>query len=154
MPLTPRIEAAEATSLSDFAARVSATRAADAIVFDASGRLLTAAHVDPASGSATYSVQITLRPDALQLEARSTADARLVVPIVCMQSEPVERFGPRQVRVHRERGRLVLESAADTEFAPVPEARVFNLVPGFQCAPIVLPLAPGRTASLSLRAET
>jgi hypothetical protein len=153
MPLTPRIEAGEATSLNDFAAVVSATDEAGAVTFEARGRLLTWTHAEPAGGSADYALRLRIAPGGLHIEARSGAAGRLVLPVVCLQTEQVERDGSRRVILHRGHGRIVLECTAPAELAPVPERRVFNLVPGLQCAPIVLPLAAGRRASISLRAE-
>ena len=153
MPLTPRIEIAGATSLSDFSAVVSAKREPEAVVFDAAGRLLTSAGADPPGGTARYALRLTLTADALQVEARCDTDGQLVLPVVCAQGTPVERVGSRRAHVQRERGRLVLECEAPAQISPVPERRVFNLVPGFQCAPIVVPLSAGRGASISLRAE-
>jgi hypothetical protein len=153
MALTPRIEVDGGTSLSDFGAVASAKGDADAVVFEASGRLLTASHADPPSGTARGSLRVTVTADAVQVEARSDTDARLVLPIVCAQAEGVSRVDARRVRVQRERGRLLLECEGPAELAAIPERRVFNLVPGFQCVPIVVPLAAGRSASVSLRAE-
>jgi hypothetical protein len=153
MPLTPRIDVHGATSLNDFEAMASGREDAGEVVFDASGRLLTVSHADPPGGAARCSLRVRLTGDAVHVEARSDTDARLVLPIVCTQAEAVSRNDGRRVHVQRERGRLLLECAAPSQLAPLPERRVFNLVPGFQCVPIVVPLAAGRSASVSVRAE-
>jgi hypothetical protein len=153
MPLTPRIEVPGATSLSDFAGVVAAKQDGDAVVFDARGKLLTSKHDDPPGGPAHYSWRIVLTPVSVRIEARCDTAGRLVLPFVCTQSEAVERPDPRRVHVLRERGRLVVEGEGPAAFEPVPERRVFNFVPGFQCAPVVVSLAPNRAVSVTLRAE-
>jgi hypothetical protein len=153
MPLTPRIEVDGATSLSDLTARASARQEPGGVVLEAAGRLLTAAHADPAGGPARYALRVVLTPDAVRIEAGSDAAARLVLPVVCTRRERAQRVGRRRVHVDRERGRLVLECDAPAEFAPVAERRVFNLVPGFQCVPVVVPFAAGGRVSVFIRAE-
>ena len=153
MPLTPRVEAGAATSLNDLAASASARQDAGTVVFDAHGRLQTPAHADPQGGPARYSLQIRLSARAVQIDAGCDTEGRLVLPVICTQGEKVECIGHRQVRLLR-RGRLLIECAAPAEIEPVPERRAFNLVPGFQCAPIVVRVARGGNVSLWLRADT
>jgi hypothetical protein len=152
MPLTPRIEAAGATSLSDLAAAVTARHADGAVVMDAAGRLQTTAHADPASGPAGYRLGYRFDAEAVTIDARSDVAGRLVLPIVCTQQQPVARAGARVVHVGRDGGRLVAECDAPSAFEPVPERRVFNLVPGFQCVPLAVALAPGRGVRVRIRA--
>ncbi len=153
MALTPRVEADGATSLSDLEARVSAREEKGSVWFAAAGRLLTTARAAAPGGEARYTLRVGMAADAVRIEAGCDRAARLVLPIVCSRQERAERSSPRTVAIRRERGRLVVRCEAPAELEPLPERRVFNLVPGFQCAPVVVPVPAGGHVSVSIRAE-
>jgi hypothetical protein len=85
------------------------------------------------------------------IDARSEAAGRLVLPIVCTQQQPVARAGAQVVHVGRDGGRIVVECDAGAAFESIPERRIFNLVPGFQCVPLAVALAPGRGVRVTIR---
>ena len=153
MPLTPRIEAGGATSLSDFAANVSAREADGAVAFEATGRLQTSTHADPPGGACSYRLSYRLDREAVVIEARADSDARLILPVVCTQQDTGARVSAQLVRLARPGGTLAIECEAPAAFDALPERRVFNHVPGFQCAPITLALAAGRNVRVTMRAE-
>ena len=124
-----------------------------AITFEASGRLQTTAHADPPGGAVGYRLAYRLTADAVLIEARSDTDARLVLPVVCTQQQPAERVRAQAVQLGRDGARLTIECAAPAAFEPLPERRVFNLVPGFQCVPIAVALPAGRGVRLTIRAD-
>ncbi len=152
MPLTARIEASGATSLSDLEAAVTAEAGDGVVAFAAKGRLLTTAHASPPA-AVGYTLAYRLTGAAVEMEARCDAPGRLVLPIVCAQGHAVQRVGTDAVRLARAGGALVLRCAGGATFGPVPERRVFNLVPGFECAPLVVPLAPRQVARVTIVAE-
>ncbi len=153
MPLTTRIEAASATSLNDFAATVTARAAAGEASLEASGRLQTSSHAQPAPGPIGYRLGYRFTAEAVEIAARSEADARLVLPVVCRQDEPVRRLDERSVRIERPAGRLLVRCAAPHRLEPIPSRRVFNLVPGIQCAPLTVLLPAGDGVRVTIAAE-
>ncbi len=152
MPLTARVEAAGgATSLNDLAARVSAREERGGAVFEAIGQLQTIAHQKPAGGPAEYRLSYRLEQTGVAIEARSEAGGRLVLPVVCTREQRVHRVDERTLRFERDGGRLLVSCEAPARFDPVPDRRVFNLVPGFQCAPVACALEPGRDVRVVIR---
>ena len=158
MTLTPRIEWTDGsktyTSLSDFAAVVTATHRDGQIVFDAQGNLLTAAHQPPAAGQAKYHLVYRLSEAVVEIVASSSSGPganvpmRLMVPIVARRDEPVESAG-ETVRIRKKRGVLEVE-AKGTDFEPVPKERTFNLVPGFECVPLAVRIPAGGEARVRI----
>ena len=152
MPLTPRVEVEGATSLSDLEARVSARETPGSVTFDAAGRLLTTGRADPPGGPAHYTLRVGLDAGAVRLEAGCDRAARLVLPLVCSGLERAERVSPRVVEVRRAGGRVAVRCEPPAELEPLAAGRVFNLVPGFQCAPVVVSVPAGGHVSVSIRA--
>jgi hypothetical protein len=148
MPLAPRIEVGDGSSLNDFGATLVAEKSAAGVTFDARGRVLTSRHQQPSGGEAHYRWVYRLMDSGVEIVASADAAGQLVLPVICRQTELVERPDPRTVRIGKHGGTLVL--AADAQFDAPPRQRVFNLVPGFQCAGLTLALAPGRTVTVKL----
>ncbi len=153
MPLTPRLEVAGATSLSDFAATVAVREAAGEVFFEASGRLQTSSHAPPAAGPAGFRLGYRFTAEAVEIAAHAEAQARLVLPVVCRQDEPVQSLDDGTVRLDRAAGRLLVHCAAPRRLEPIPPRRVFNLVPGFQCVPLTVQLPAGGDVRVTIAAE-
>ena len=150
MALTPRIEYAGAqtyTSLNDFAARVTAEQRTGEIVFDAQGRLLTAARQPVAGGDIGYHLEYRLSDAAVELvatiSAAGTAPVRLIVPVLARASERAEQADAHTVRIAKPKGTLTITTDATDGFETVPVERTFNLVPGFEAVPLSVVLKPG-----------
>jgi hypothetical protein len=155
MPLTPRIECVAAgktyTSLSDFAAILTARHTADELSFDAHGRLLTASHQPVAAGELHYRLAYRLTDAVVEITAEITADAsslktppRYILPIISRSGEQVALANSQTVRIRKPKGTLVVTTDAPQGFDAIPENRVFNLVPGFECVPLAVALRPGQ----------
>jgi hypothetical protein len=153
MPLTPRIEAGSATSLSDFEAAVTTESTPGVVAFEAKGRLLTSTHASPGGRTLPYRLAYRLTDAAIEIDAETATDARLVLPVVCPQDDPARRLDAHTVRIERPGGHLLVRCAPPAEFAPPPDRRVFNLVPGFQCVPLSITLPAGRTVRVTLQVE-
>ena len=146
--LTPRIELTDGkdvfTSLADFAADMSAVGDRQRTLVTAHGRLLTPEGRGP---DVFYELTYELTPDGLTLSAVVTGlkagqVARLVVPVIAHGDETVERPGARDVVVSRPGGKIRVQSL-DLDLEPAPLPRIFNLVPGFQAAPVSAVLTDG-----------
>jgi hypothetical protein len=159
--LTARIELAgreEVSSLNDLAAAFSIQGSPQSMQATAHGRLLTPEGQAPAGGP-RYELAYDLTPDGLTLQARaidlpSGVVARLVLPIVSRRDEPVTRPTVSQVEIAKPGGRLVVESLGGG-FAGSNDARIFNLVPGFEALALALPMSQeGVTVRITARGPT
>jgi hypothetical protein len=78
---------------------------------------------------------------------------RFVIPIVSSQQEIVEQPDSKTVRITKKRGILVARTDAVNGFENLPSVRTFNLVPGFECLPLIVALQPGKEARVELSVE-
>ena len=152
MTLTPRIECNVGqayTSLSDFEAVVTKSESSKEIVFEARGRLLSSAHKPLPEGEVRYRLVYRLTDAAVEIVASTTgtstlkAPIELIVPVISRSSEVIEQTGSGAVRISKTKGRLNVTTDAKRGFAAIPKERTFNLVPGFECVPLVVGLEPG-----------
>jgi len=164
MTMTPRVEwvrdGKTYTSLSDFRAVVSATSDAKGIAFDASGRMLTAAHQSPPAEEGKYHLTYRLSDTAVEIIAgisaivSQDAQVRLIVPVVARSDEAVQVVDATKVRIAKQRGVLAISVDAADGFEAVPKERTFNLVPGFECVPLTARVRPGRETRLRIEATS
>jgi hypothetical protein len=154
MELTPRIECVSGetyTSLSDLkAVLTAATETGGEIVFDARGRLMTAAR-QPLSG-AGYHLVYRLGEGGVELTASGTVPARLIVPVISRADERLEQPDARTVRIAKPKGTLTVSTDAAKGFESVPKERTFNLVPGFEAVPLVVELKAGEETLIRIAA--
>jgi hypothetical protein len=144
MGLTPRIECAAGgatyTSLNDLKAALKAEHRSDAVEFEARGRLLTASRQAPAGGDVGYRLTYTLSDKTVEMTASATgaapAPVRFIVPVIARATERVERLDAQTVRITKQNGILTVSTDAPGGFEAIPEERTFNLVPGFEAAPL------------------
>jgi hypothetical protein len=159
MTLTPRIELASNliyTSLSDFAAVLTANDSPDKIVFDVQGRMLTAAHQPPPGGELRYHLVYRLTESAVEIVASATDSspaARFILPVVSRAGEVVEQPDAQTIRITKPMGSLVVRTDAAQGFETGPKERTFNLVPGFECLALAVTLPPGQEVRLQLEAS-
>lgn len=156
--LTPRIELVEGkdvfTSLADFAAEMTVEGDAQRTRVTARGKLLTPEGRGP---GATYDLTYELTPDSLVLSAtvlglEAGQVARLIVPVIARGDEAVQRPNARDVVIARAGGRILARSL-DLDLEPPTFERIFNLVPGFQAAPLSAVLAEGQVARVRISAS-
>lgn len=141
--LTPRIEAANdetITSLNDFSAILTASSEAEGVGFRANGALQGIDHQAPGGRyELSYNIGGTVELTALV----SGRDGRLVLPLIARPDDVVAHPAAGIVVLTRREGRLTITADASCGFAPLPTARIFNLVPGFQAVRLSLPLTDG-----------
>ena len=165
MPLTPRIEYAVGemkspyTNLNDFSAEVTAAKVSGAIDFNANGRLLTAAHQAVPDGDARYSVSYHLTDADIEIVASASVpqtaggELRFILPVIARRGETVTQPDKATVRIAKRRGVLFIRTNAANGFEAVPGVRTFNLVPGFECAPLVIRMQPAEEVQIRLEFE-
>lgn len=158
--LTPRIEIGEAdpfTSLSDDAATLTFTEDGTTATFIAKGRMLSATHQAPPS-AIRYELRYRIAAEAIEITGTVYTDstfplpARLIVPLLARRSEApplVRSVQDERVAVFSKRtAPLTVRSTRDMALGDP----TFNLVPGFEAIPVVLPLQPGTPATIRIEA--
>jgi hypothetical protein len=160
MALTPRIEVVLGpgsggtyTSLSDLEAAVTASEVGGEIKFEALGRLLTATHKPVGSGELRYSLKYTLSAGGVEIVARvdganAGAPVRFILPVISRSDEAVVRADAGTVRIAKAKGTLVVRT--DGAFEALPAERTFNLVPGFECLALAVPMEIGKAVRVRL----
>lgn len=160
MPLICRLECVceneTYMSCSDYKAVVQASQRSGEIVFTVTGQMQTVSHTPMKDGGLTYRFVYRLSENGVELRASahgqvpSTAPVRLILPVVARAGERVEHPSPGTVHVVKPQGTLRLHTDAAHGFEAVPGTRVFNLVPGFECAPVCVLLSPDSEVSVRL----
>jgi hypothetical protein len=151
MPLTPRVECVlqgrTYTSFADFKAILKATDLHGEVAFDARGRLLSASRVPLPGAGATYHMTYRIAETAVEITAsasgaESSARLQFVLPVVSRSDEAVDHSQPGSIRITKPKGTLTVETDAPQGFEALPAERTFNLVPGLECLPIIVPMRP------------
>ena len=159
MELAPRIELATeppCMSVTDNAATLTSAATPDAIHFTAEGRLLSVARQSPSSGDLRYRVAYRFTASGVQITARveassaPTAPLHYLLPVVATSLEPCTQPNAQTVTIAKPKGKLIVRTNA--AFDPVPAARSFNLVPGFECVPLAVAMKPGEEITLTIEA--
>ena len=162
MPLTPRIECAGDqvyTSLSDLRAVLTVTDSSGQIAFDARGRLLTAKNQPFPQEDVNYHLVYRITESAVEIVASASAthpspvSLRFILPVVSRTGESVEHSDPKIIQVVKPSGTLIVRTEAAQGFETSPAERTFNLVPGFECIPVMLTMQPGKEIHISLEAR-
>ncbi len=150
--LTPRVEAADndgLTSLSDFAAKITATGDASKVSFAVEGQVQAIGH--QASGG-VYKLGYTFG-DAVTISAElSRGTGVLVLPVIVGEGETFSAAGPGAVEVIKSTGRLRIVTDAAAGFEPLPSQRIFNLVPGVQALALRIALTDGKPVQVTISA--
>ncbi|OGV70951.1 MAG: hypothetical protein A2283_17355 [Lentisphaerae bacterium RIFOXYA12_FULL_48_11] len=157
MCLTPRIEYSTEgnvyTSLSDLKSRLSLEKAEKGLVVTAEGSLQTIKHDIPDDGDVRYRLVYKFTETSVKITAGvtegNTAGLKLIVPVVSSRDEGVKMNGLQSVCIRKAAGLLIVRTDAVSGFEKFMEARVFNLVPGFECLPLVVVL-PGMGKEVSM----
>ena len=162
MCLTPRIEgrsgANHYTSLSDLKAKMTTHREGDDVIVEATGRLETENHEIPTAGEVRYRLVYRLSQDSVKISAALLSGelpgTQLIVPVISAHDEHWQNLDAQTLRVQKRDGLLRIHADVPNAFEKTDlYSRVFNLVPGFECQPLMLALpSPGKTVSLEFRA--
>jgi hypothetical protein len=160
MCLTPRIELTEAnrtfTSLSDTKAVIKSEQDEDTILVYATGRLQSIKHALPQAGEIQYRLDYCFSKDTVKLSASIISGARegvrLIVPVIATQRELAKHVDAQTISIQKPDGLLHVKTDLEKGFEKLAlDGRVFNLVPGLECLPIVLSLPPnGQEISIVL----
>ena len=156
MCLTPRVELTDGketyTSISDEKATLAMEKSPAGATFTANGKLLNIGLKGP--DGAKY--RVVYRFTEAGVEILASADAgnktpQYILPVICPQSEKVTRVDAKTVRLDKPAGPLMIRTDAAKGFLPMPDQRVFNLVPGFEALPLAVELPAGKTVKIEIR---
>jgi hypothetical protein len=162
MPLTPRVECVvngeTYTSFSDFEAVLKVTNLQQEVVFDAQGRLLSVSHAPVPRGGVRYHMTYRVTDSLVQINATATApplpaQLRFVLPVISRTDEPVDHSDPASIRIIKPRGSLTVRTGSSGGFEALPKERTFNLVPGFECLPVIVSMRPREEIHIQLEAS-
>ncbi len=130
---------------------------ADGIVLEAKGRLLTTAHKSPSEGDVLYHLTYKIGANGVELTASASgvapAPLQFIVPVIARADESFSQSDARTVRIAKSKGRITVETDAAEGFEEVPQARTFNLVPGFEAIPLSVVLRAGKEVRVKIAAE-
>ena len=159
--LTPRIESADKqiyTSLSDFEAALTTNDTSQQVTFEANGRLLTASHQPLSTGEARYHFKYTLTQTHVEItasvDAPSKTPLQFILPVISGSAEEVAQPDPKTIQIKKPTGTLTIRTDAAKGFSPIPAERTFNLVPGFECVPLTIPMQPGEEIHINLESSS
>ncbi len=163
MELTPRVEYVAQgetyTSFSDRRAALKVTNLKNQVIFDAKGQLLTVTLKPLGKGGVEYHLTYSLTESAVEIRAsvKETDPALLgklqfVLPVISRSNEAVDHSEPGVIRVTKPTGSVDLRTKTSGGFAPLPPQRTFNLVPGFECLPVVVPMRQGEEIYIQIEA--
>ena len=160
MELTPRIECIAGdqtyTSVNDFDATLKAGYS-DVITFEASGRLLTAAHQPIPKTDIHYYVVYRFTETKVEIlakiDAPGPAPLRFILPVISRHDEAVTYNDPQTARIAKPKGQLVIRTEAPQGFEGHATQRTFNLVPGFECLLLAVAMLPGKQVKIEIGSE-
>ena len=161
MELTPRVEYATRdesyASFNDRRAVLKVTRLEKEVLFDAQGQMLTVTFQPLAPGGLHYHLAYRIAESGVDIRASiAGADPGLsgrlqfVLPVISERSEAVEHKDPGVIRVTKSKGTLTIRTQSRGGFAQLPAERTFNLVPGFECLPLMVPMRPGEEIHIQM----
>ncbi|HEX3662595.1 MAG TPA: hypothetical protein VHU89_14255 [Acidobacteriaceae bacterium] len=161
MPLTARIELEQGgksySSDTDYGAKLTAQFAEGRAIFEAHGRLLTASRESLPGQDVRYTLRYRIDPSGVDITAsveKSAPDgARFDLPVLARAADRVQQPSASTVHITKPGGQVVIRSSG-AAFEAIPAERSFNLVPGFECVPLVVPMQPGQELTLRIEAQT
>jgi hypothetical protein len=75
---------------------------------------------------------------------------QFILPVISRSDEPVAQPDAQTVRITKAKGTLVVRTFAPSGFEAVAKERTFNLVPGFECVPLVVGMEVGKGIQLRI----
>jgi hypothetical protein len=164
MELTPRVEYAakedDYASFNDRRATLKVTHTGKEVRFETQGHLLSVTFKALGNGGLHHHTTWSVTEDAVELRASAAgADPGLsgklqfVLPVISRSSETADHPEPGLIRVSKPGGTLTVRTRAAGGFDPLPKERSFNLVPGFEVLPVIVPMKAGEEIRIRLQAE-
>lgn len=160
--LTPRIETMTKgktySSLYDLIAKPEILDDGKTIRFDISIGLYNRNYKKLEGDVADYKISYLFDEQKVTIHAE-TADgsvskhtSALILPIISPTGEPVKRINDQQIEITKPGGTVVLQSSVPLKIKPSEKARIFNMVPGMECVPVIadLPKEEGKKLSCTI----
>jgi hypothetical protein len=76
------------------------------------------------------------------------------LPVVSRTGDKVEQADSRTIRIIKPKGSIMIRLDALHSFEALPKERTFNLVPGFECVPLVITMQPGKEITIQLEVSS
>jgi hypothetical protein len=148
--LTPRIETIKDgvwfTNLYDLNAAVQGADECGRIHFDVKTRLCDREHRVLEGDVADYRLSYSFDEERVTIGIESADgsisknDASLVVPLVSPTGEKVQIVSDYHIEIMKPEGIVVIESSVPLQIKNNTKGRIFNMVPGMECVPIIAQL--------------
>jgi hypothetical protein len=160
-PLTPRVECIlkedTYTSFCDFRAELKVTQLQKEVLFDARGRLLTSIREPLPGTGAQYHITYRITESSVEITAAATGaigdNLQFVLPVISRSDEHVDHSASDSIRIVKPNGVVSVHVSASAGIAPLPAHRTFNLVPGFECLPVTIPMRANEEIRIRIEAE-
>jgi hypothetical protein len=151
-PLTPRVErqveGKTFSTLYDLKAAVRTEDRGGIVGFAVDGELCGASG---AGGGGRVALEYRISADSVDIAASAAKGARLVLPLIALQSERVRQDSADRVTIAKSQALVELRATTPLELRDEGRSRVFNLVPGFLAVPVTVPLGGVQPVTCTLR---
>ncbi len=143
------------TNLYDLKADVKTKDDGKQIRFDVNASLNDREHRPLIGDVVNYKMSYAMNRGKVTIQAASADGAvsqnaaSLVVPIMSPSGEKVRQVSDKRIEVTKSEGTVVVESTAPMKIKKSPKGRIFNMVPGMECVPIIIELPK----SVGMKAE-
>jgi hypothetical protein len=159
-PLTPRIETVKGgvtyTNLYDLKTVPKTSDDGRVIRFDILMGLYDRDYKKLDGEGSGYRVSYLIGEDGVTMHAEAAdgpvgkQEATLILPLISKTGESVRLVSDRRIEIKKPEGTLVLESSAPLMIKPSKQGRIFNMVPGMECVPVLVEMPKGKRVSCSI----
>jgi hypothetical protein len=149
--LTPRVETRDEdawfTNLYDLKADVKFKDEGDSIDFQIATTLQDEDRKLAADAPSKYDIGYRFEKDTVTIlascreEASDAKPATLVIPVLSPSGEKVTQVSETRIEIVKANGTVVIESNVSLSIKETDKGRVFNMVPGAEAVPVVMPLS-------------
>lgn len=94
--------------------------------------------------AADYHIRYLFEEDSVTISAiaahgaMSRSQPMMILPIISPSGEPVNLVNERRIEIKKPEGTVVVESTMPIKIKPSEKGRIFNMVPGMECVPVLI----------------
>jgi hypothetical protein len=152
-PLTPRVDRMvgerEFSTLYDLSANVRAQDQGGAIRFDVEGELCDSSG---ARGGGRVAMSYRIAADSTEISVAAPEGSSFALPLIALPTETLHPIAGDTIAIARSGGTVRVHASGPLGLRDDGRARVFNLVPGFLAAPLVIEITDARPVTCTIQA--
>ncbi|WP_242204142.1 glycoside hydrolase family 47 protein [Aestuariivivens insulae] len=145
--LTPRIETYKDevwySNLFDLETTFTSKVDAKTIEYKANVRLKNEAKEIASETASNFELNYTCSEDKLEITVTTNQDIKtptaFVLPIVSPTGEKVQQISENEITIEKPNGTVKVTSSGIVKIKEMPKSRVFNMVPGVEAVPLIMP---------------